>query len=56
MIDTLMIVSRPEHVTITLTTGVAWFVGIFTIAGAAWAVLGLHWMAQDGMAAVRRWL
>jgi len=58
--DTLAgIVAHAQGVTIHLDRSLAWLIGVFTLAGCAWCVLGLYWIAQDIRAhfggTVRRW-
>jgi hypothetical protein len=54
MTDTLMVVmSHPTAVTVTVSRGLAWLLGLFAVGGASTLVLGLYWTAQDVRRAMR---
>ena len=54
MTDTLMVVmSHATAVTVTVSRGLAWLLGLCAVGGASAMVLGGYWMAQDVARAVR---
>jgi hypothetical protein len=54
MTDTLMLVTtHATAVTVTVSRGLAWLLGMCAVGGAATMVLGLYWTAQDVRRAMR---